>query len=411
MARKAFSLSESTSKAGAKKALRKGALLESEESDVKEEGDDAEAVVSMTQDFSHIPHQVKTLDVSTLMHQISNKQLVLRPEYQREEDVWPLMKKSRLIESLLMGVVIPNIYVANTEEDSEVMDGLQRLSTIRQFTQGEFAISGKSPIAEKGKKFSELPKALQNRIMKAPLIVIEVGSNQHPITNELKFETFVRLQGGSPLNAIEIIHASFQGPLMKAAKKLASDERFENFFAPKKKRMKNLEAALSAMVYAFEGEFSEDQNIFDDIRALCRKYGGIGKSKEIKDGIDQIYAALDLCIEAFPAEEDNTYFAKLKAGHRQAYAMVAFGVVIDVIADDNPGKVNTTKLQRALERSINSEKQLTFSTGGASSYDKYQAITKLIRKLDAREEDAPVPGAKKKAQDITYDHSESDAEA
>lgn len=411
MARKASARSESSAKASPKKAIRKGALHEGDESDVKEEGDDAEAVVSMTQDFSHIPHQVKTLDVSTLMHQIQNKQLILRPEYQREEDVWPLMKKSRLIESLLMGVVIPNIYVANTEEDSEVMDGLQRLSTIRQYTQDEFAISGKSPITERGKKFSELPKSLQNRIMKAPLIVIEVGSNQHPITNEMKFETFVRLQGGSPLNAIEIIHASFQGPLMKAARKLSMDERFLGFFAPKKKRMKNLEAALSAMVYAFEGEYSEDQNIFDDIRDLCRKFGGPGKTKEIKEHMDKVYEALDLCLEAFPLDEDDSHFAQLKSGPRQAYAMVAFGVVMDTIADDSPSKVNTTKLRRALERSISTEKQLSFATGGASSYDKYQAISKLIHRIDAREEDAPAAGTKKKAQEVSYDHSEADVEA
>lgn len=75
------------------------------------------------------------MSVGELMNMYRDGELDIHPEFQRYFR-WSDLQKSRLIESLLLGIPLPSIFVAQRKEDGvwDVVDGLQRLSTIFQLT-------------------------------------------------------------------------------------------------------------------------------------------------------------------------------------------------------------------------------------------------------------------------------------
>ena len=76
------------------------------------------------------------MSVGELTNLYRDGELLIRPEFQRFFR-WTSLQKSRLVESLLLGIPLPSIFVAQTEKGTwELVDGLQRVSTILQL-QGE----------------------------------------------------------------------------------------------------------------------------------------------------------------------------------------------------------------------------------------------------------------------------------
>jgi len=87
------------------------------------------------------------LSVSTLDEQWKNKILIL-PDTQREY-VWDKAKASRLIESLLLNIPIPVLYLAETDEARyEIFDGHQRIKSIVDYLGGIFPLSGLAVLQE-----------------------------------------------------------------------------------------------------------------------------------------------------------------------------------------------------------------------------------------------------------------------
>ena len=111
----------------------------------------------------------QTWSIIEIYQKINDKKLILDPEYQRNV-IWDTEKKTSFIESLYMGIVIPPIYVVEIPNDDilvgsryEVVDGKQRLSTIRSFIGNELVLKKKNLeyyadlFGEK--KFSEIKEA------------------------------------------------------------------------------------------------------------------------------------------------------------------------------------------------------------------------------------------------------------
>jgi hypothetical protein len=116
------------------------------------------AVSSSAGDQSEIlkPRRVYTdtsdPSVSSLKELKDEGDLNTRPPYQRYE-VWPPAKKSKLIESVLLGLPVPRFYFAeNQDEKQEVIDGQQRLAALFRFMDDEYALSGLKTLTEFNKK-------------------------------------------------------------------------------------------------------------------------------------------------------------------------------------------------------------------------------------------------------------------
>ncbi|SEH22576.1 DUF262 domain-containing protein [Rhizobium sp. NFR12] len=142
-----------------------------------------------------------------------DKEIIIRPEYQRLFR-WSNEQRSRLIESVLMGLPIPPIFLIENENGVlELIDGLQRTSSALQFLdhvaihEPELVLSGCDFMEElNGKTFNTLDSLLRLKVKRTPIratIIHRAGSSF------VKYELFKRLNtGGSLLSAQEIRNCS-----------------------------------------------------------------------------------------------------------------------------------------------------------------------------------------------------------
>lgn len=155
--------------------------------------------------------------------------IILDDSFQRN-NVWNTTKKSQLIESLLLGIPIPYIYVYEGKNNSLiVIDGRQRLSAIFEFLDNKYALRGLEFLTKlNGKKCKDLTKNLiddfekyKAKLEDAHLHLIRVGYETSEI---FKLQIFKRVnQGGIKLNNQELRHALHQGAITNILKNLSSE--------------------------------------------------------------------------------------------------------------------------------------------------------------------------------------------
>ena len=196
------------------------------DSGVEIESEDPDAVVEHPFDPSKIKVHTVPAVVGLLMSRIEHGDIDLAPDFQRMSRIWNAEKKSRLIESLLLRIPIPVFYVAADEEENwAVVDGVQRLSTIYDYVNGEFPLSRLEYRSEfGGQRFADLPRAMQRRIYETQFVVNVIEPGTPP---EVTFNIFRRINtGGMTLNGQEIRHALNPGPVRAYLKHLAASTAF-----------------------------------------------------------------------------------------------------------------------------------------------------------------------------------------
>ena len=157
------------------------------------------------------PTRTQSENVETIINRLKNGRIVI-PDYQRDAEQWDLRKESLFIESLLNNLTIPALFfVEDQDSDSiEVIDGQQRLNTIRKFVNDEFRLEAADDINYlspqsvhySGKRFSELPSKFQSVFNDYPLTIIYLPPRLELGT---KLEIFRRInEGGTPLTAQDI---------------------------------------------------------------------------------------------------------------------------------------------------------------------------------------------------------------
>lgn len=135
----------------------------------------------------------------------------LTPAYQRR-DRWGDDKQSRLIESFIMNVPVPPVYLSEDEFGRySVIDGKQRITAIKKFISGDLKLTGLASIKElNGLKFNDLPSNVQNALSIRPYIRAITLLRQS--NSDLKYEVFLRLNTwGERLNPQEIRNVAYSG--------------------------------------------------------------------------------------------------------------------------------------------------------------------------------------------------------
>lgn len=150
----------------------------------------------------------------------------LRPEYQRRLR-WDDAKKSRLIESFIMNVPVPPVFLYEVTLGSyEVMDGQQRLNAIVDFLQGRYKLTGlKIWPSLNGRTFALLPPMVQRGLGRAKVSAITLMSDSSaPVGDDmdLRAQVFERLNtGGERLNPQELRNSLYSGNFNKLVVDLA----------------------------------------------------------------------------------------------------------------------------------------------------------------------------------------------
>lgn len=152
--------------------------------------------------------------------------IILNPDFQRNDDRWGNKQKSELIESVIMGIPLPVIYLFQDKNGKkQVVDGRQRLTCIAEFLDNKFKLNGLSIIANlNDKKFKDLDSNLQNKIEDYQL---EIYTILPPTPEKVKFNLFDRLnRGGTQLNNQEMRNALYQGTSTKLIKEMSEYDNF-----------------------------------------------------------------------------------------------------------------------------------------------------------------------------------------
>jgi hypothetical protein len=151
---------------------------------------------------------------------------VLNPDFQRRHR-WDRKKQSRLIESFIMNVPIPPIFLYEVEFSKyEVMDGLQRMTAIYEFYKDKFPLTDLEEWREvNGLRYSELPDQIQKGIDRrylSSIILLQETAKSASEAQRLKQLVFERINsGGVKLEAQEARNAIFDGPLNRLCIQLA----------------------------------------------------------------------------------------------------------------------------------------------------------------------------------------------
>lgn len=160
---------------------------------------------------------------------------VLRPKYQRRI-TWNNKKRSKLIESFIMNIPVPPVFLYETEFGMyQVMDGLQRISTIMDFFDNKFSLEGLVEWNElNGRFYKDLPQKIKEGIERRQLSVITLlkeSAKTNAQEANMKKMVFERLNtGGEKLEQQEVRNALYQGKFNDMCIELSENENFRKLW-------------------------------------------------------------------------------------------------------------------------------------------------------------------------------------
>lgn len=229
--------------------------------EVEKSGADTFNETGTTDENPYDPDKIKVrsdkIAVSILSKMIDNKSIDLNPDFQRNL-VWNSFQKSRLIESILLRIPLPMFYFAEDNEGNlSVVDGLQRISTIKEFMDNKFPLKDLQYLNDtcqgryyetKGSK-----KGLDTKYLKwFDLTSISANIIDPSSPPKVKYDIFRRINtGGRPLNNQEIRNCLMGNGLRESLKTMASlgDFKSATDYSIKSTRMEDQEIALRFLYF------------------------------------------------------------------------------------------------------------------------------------------------------------------
>ena len=200
----------------------------------------------------------KSLDA--LIKRIQHNEIDMNTDFQRHAELWDNRKMSRLIESILIRFPLPAFYFdASDENNWLIVDGLQRLSTIRKFVlDKKLRLNGLEFLTElNGKTFDKLLRQYQRRIEECPVTVYMIKPGT---PDDVKYSVFRRINtGGLTLNNQEIRNALAKPRDRELLEKLANLECSKIMLGDLSKRMKDQELVLRFWAF-YRFDYLDPQN-------------------------------------------------------------------------------------------------------------------------------------------------------
>lgn len=179
-------------------------------------------------DPNAIDVDISVVNLGSLLEQLEFNEIDLRPEFQRASDVWSQVKKSRLIESVLLGLPLPSFYFSEDPETNKllVVDGLQRLCAF-----SDFCITKKLKL--KGMQFLTglegwtYDKLDRTQIRRIKSLKVTLNTLRKNTPQRVKLVIFQRVNtAGVPLTAQEMRNALYQKKATDLLKEMAKLDSF-----------------------------------------------------------------------------------------------------------------------------------------------------------------------------------------
>lgn len=254
--------------------------------------------------------------------------LIVDPEWQRQY-VWDRKRASKLIESFIHDIPVPVIYLAKNEEGKyEVIDGLQRLTSVFDYLNNQFSLRGLELVPlYNGKYFRELDETAQNKLQDATVRTFELSPRT---PKDLMFVIFERLNtGGISLNDMEIRNCLFRGKLNTLIKKLADDQDFKVAVNQSNlgKRMTDRTLILRFLAFYERTHHKAKQGLKRFLNEFFETYRNPTNEK-LQEYEKQFRKSMKACLTVF----GNQAFRLRRADERQDWATRPNAAIFQVIA-------------------------------------------------------------------------------
>lgn len=341
---------------------------------------------------NEIDVDISTVNLGSLIDRLENDEIDLQPDFQRVTDVWDNVKKSRLIESILLGLPLPSFYFSEdpVSQKLSIIDGLQRICAIR-----DFVLEKENPLKLEGLQFlknfdgftfSQLARPEVKRI-KSLKITMNTLRKGTPL--DVKYIIFQRVNtAGVPLTPQEMRHALNQGPAAIFIKELADMESFKKAtnYSVESKRMQDRD-----FVNRFIAFFIGYQDYMGDLDMFLNdKMGELNKmTSEQRDNIRVSFdKAMKCCYEIFKNDAFRKKYSvtdKRKPISKSVYDTLS--VNIAWLSDEEQLMLlkNAEAFKTGMIRLFNDERfNFSISTGTGQKYNvdlRFTMVKSLIKEI------------------------------
>jgi hypothetical protein len=240
---------------------------------------------------------------------------LVKPELQRKY-VWDKSEASRFIDSILLGLPVPSIFLAKTSDEKMlIVDGYQRIMTVHDFVKGVFSTDGKVfklTNSEKinrrwrGKAFAELQDTEQRKIRNTTIHAI-VFVQKHPTEGDTSlYQVFERINtSGRSLMPQEIRNCVYQGGFNSLLFELNKYENWRKQFGSETEdsRMRDLEFILRFFALSSDLFRSEPTERIS-LKKFLNRYMGVKRNPpvpEIESMRERFRRSIDFTMQAFGA--------------------------------------------------------------------------------------------------------------
>lgn len=309
--------------------------------------------------------------VRQLYDMISEDIIDVTPEYQRHF-VWNQERQSQLIESILLGIPVPSLFMATNKDSTwEVIDGLQRLTTLVNFIGNTDIINKISedckPLQLKGLekldtlnglKFNEIPKSIQLMFMTRPIRITVLNDRSD---FNLRFDLFERLNtGGVILHPQEIRNCVYLGPFNNFIRECSKFPAFKNSLKLGSNAEKN--GNVEELVLKFFAYYESRERFVHSVKGFLNSY-----MEQKTENFKNKTVLKSLFESTFTVLETNLPDGIVRSNRKNTTPLILFEAIAIGVADalSSGQAIDSRKLNALLD-----DKALTTLTTGATNSRK-----------------------------------------
>lgn len=199
-----------------------------------------EEVIDNNEGSKRVYTEKKDFPLSTIKEMFDDGEIIPQPDYQRDF-VYDEAKSSKLVESALMGIPIPTIYLCEESDGTySVIDGQQRMTSFVKFLKNEYRLKKLEELSDlNGLYFKDLNPNLKRTIKNTSLNTIVLTKE----SQELKYEIFARLnQGSVALTKQELRNCIFRGPFNNLLEEIVDTNKYLNELFINENKRKNYQS-------------------------------------------------------------------------------------------------------------------------------------------------------------------------
>ena len=233
--------------------------------------------------------------LSTIRDMFSEGDIIPQPDYQRDY-VMDDRRASKLVESLIMGIPIPTVYLCEENDGTySVIDGQQRMTSFVRFLNNDFSLKGLEELTElNGKKFKDLDKTYQKTIKSSSLNSIILTKE----SQELKYEIFARLnQGSLRLKPQELRNCIYRGSFNNMLEEIAESNKLLPILFLEENKRKNYQEYILRF-YALRNYLEYSTSMTKTMNDYMSKHQN-DEEKEIENAKKLFNKTIDIVKQVF----------------------------------------------------------------------------------------------------------------